>query len=274
MVQPIKFSIDATEICLRKKYKAEMKQKTTYILIILILTLSGCVAKRAGWPSEAPQETVVLLHGLGRSGVSMWLLEERLETAGFDVEVIDYKSMGTTPDEVIHSVSTQINEKCKDKSTIHFVGHSLGGLMIRSYFSKPENQYMLEKLGRVVMIGTPNSGTELVDTFKDSWWMALMGETALALGTGPEDLPAKLPVPPFKAGIIAGANGSWISDAIFEEANDGLVPVSSTQIVNMEDFIEIDVNHTMMRYDADVANQTIIFLKTGKFDRSENRTED
>ncbi len=249
-----------------------MKQKLIYVVVLALLIPAsfGCVSTPAGTPPDGLKETVVLLHGFGRNGKSMWLLQDRLESAGFDVVVIEYKSTGKSPEAVIDSVSSQINKRCRDKRNVHFVGHSLGGLMIRAYFSKPENKYMLEKLGNVVMFGTPNSGTALVDKYKDRWWLALMGKTALSLGTGFDDLPAKLPVPPFKAGIIAGSNGSFMSDPIFKESNDGIVGVSSTHISNMKDYIEIDVNHTMMRYNGEVARQTLSFLKTGKFIHSED----
>lgn len=195
----------------------------------------------------------------------MWLLKSRIEKAGYNVIALDYPSLGTEPEEVIDSVSTQINASCRKKTKVHFVGHSLGGLLIRVYFSKPENKSMLGRLGQVVMIGTPNSGSAVVDHFQNSWWMPLLGETTLSLGTTAHSLPGQLPPPPFRAGIIAGSNGLWVSDGIFNEANDGLVSVDSTRLPNMADFIEIDVSHSMMKYDNEVADQTVYFLKNGKF---------
>lgn len=232
---------------------------------LMILMMTGCAAHRELTPSATEQETVVLIHGLGRSAVSMWLMEVRIEKAGYDVVAVDYPSLGTTPDEVIDTVSAQIDACCRDKSKVHFVGHSLGGLLIRAYFSETDPAAMSNRTGQVVMIGTPNAGSAMVDYFRDSWWMPLLGETTLSLGTTANSLPGQLPPPPFKAGIIAGSNGMWLSDAIFEEANDGLVTVASTRLPNMADFIEIDVSHSMMRYDHEVAEQTIAFLKTGRF---------
>ena len=207
----------------------------------------------------------MLIHGLGRSAASMWLLKSRIEMDGYDVVSINYPSLRKEPGHVIDSVSMQINACCSDKTKVHFVGHSLGGLLIRQYFENPKNGSMLNRLGQVVMIGTPNSGTAMVDHFRDSWWMPLLGETTLSLGTAEKSLPGQLPPPPFKAGIIAGTNGMWLSDAIFNEANDGLVSVASTRLPNMADFIEIDVSHSMMRYDGEVAEQTVFFLQNGRF---------
>jgi len=241
--------------------------KLRYIItgLLVFVLIIGCTANRHPNPSAADRETVVLIHGLGRSAVSMWLLEARIEKAGYDVLALDYPSLGTTPAEVIDAAAMQINACCRDKARVHFVGHSLGGLLIRSYFANPENAAMMDRLGQVVMIGTPNAGSELVDHFRDSWWLPILGATTLSLGTTANSLPAQLPRPPFRAGIIAGSNGMWISDALFEEPNDGLVTVASTRLPNMADFIAIDVSHSMMRYDHEVADQTIEFLKNGRF---------
>ena len=243
-----------------------MKPIRSVTCFLVLVLLVGCTANREPHPSSANGETVVLIHGLGRSAVSMWLLETRIEKAGYEVITLDYPSLGTTPKKVSETVSHQIDTYCQGKKTkIHFVGHSLGGLLIRAYFARPESEGMLDRLGQVVMIGTPNGGSALVDHFRDSWWMPLLGDTTLSLGTTGKSLPGQLPAPPFRAGVIAGSNGMWVSDAIFNKANDGLVTVASTRLPNMADFIEIHVSHSMMRYDREVAEQTIAFLENGRF---------
>ncbi len=47
--------------------------------------------------------------------------------------------------------------------------------------------------------------------------------------------------------------------------DDGLVPVESTKLEGMTDFIEIEIGHSMMRYDKQVAEEIISFLKYGSF---------
>ena len=237
------------------------------ICFLFLALLTGCAASDTLNRPSPDQETVVLVHGLGRSAASMWLLKSRIESAGYDVVALDYPSLGTDPDEVIGTVAGQINSCCREKTKVHFVGYSLGGLLIRQYFAKPENEMVLAKLGHVVMIGTPNAGTAVVDRYRDSWWLPLLGKTTISLGTKEPSLARQLPPPPFAAGIIAGSNGSWFSDALFNEANDGLVSVTSTRLANMADFLEVDVSHSRMRYDREVADQTITFLQTGEFRR-------
>ncbi|MCM2678135.1 esterase/lipase family protein [Echinimonas agarilytica] len=211
------------------------------------------------------QQTVILIHGLGRSGKAMWLLESRLSRAGYSVITLDYSSLRAEPDDIIESVVEQLDECCKHASTVHFIGHSLGGLVIRAYLAQPESQKLNEKLGRVVMMGTPNSGTQIVNHFQHYAWFHWLGPATLSLSTDPTSFPNRLATPSFQAGIIAGTNGWLASNAIFNEPNDGLVAVAETHLPNMADFIALDVSHSMMRYNKEVASQTLYFLEHGRF---------
>lgn len=205
---------------------------------------------------------VVLLHGLGRSSSAMWLLARRLENAGFQVERIGYRSLDDPPEEILQVIDEKVTACCIGQShTVHFVGHSLGGLLIRAYLAEKP----VPDLGRVVVIGTPNKGSKLVDTFREDWWFSALGPTARALGTGSESLTAQLPPPSYPLGVIAGRSSAIPNDGLLPGADDGLVSVEQTKVSGMTDFVVIDAGHSMMRYDKDVANQTISFLKTGRF---------
>jgi len=212
--------------------------------------------------TDAKTETIVLIHGLGRSNTAMWLMAKRFKKAGYNVQRVGYDSLGQTPDQIQEEVSKQINDCCTQMTKpVHFVGHSLGGLMIRAYLGSNE----VENLGKVVLIGSPNSGTPVVDIHKDKWWMKLAGETASALGTESGGFPKSLPKPTYPLGIIAGiVESSPLSDAIPGD-DDGMVPVDSTRVEGMSDFIVVPTSHSMMRYNRAVFNETISFLRSGKF---------
>jgi hypothetical protein len=95
--------------------------------------------------------------------------------------------------------------------------------------------------------------------------MDLAGPTARALGTDAESFPASLPPPDYPVGIFAGVRlGSFRIDLI-EGDDDGLVPVESTKVPGMTDFIVVETGHAMMRYNEEVAMQTIAFLRHGRF---------
>lgn len=238
----------------------------TLLLVCSLFATVGCAETHFSSTKNAEQagETIVLIHGLGRSNVSMWMMDHRLEKAGYEVVRVGYNSLTQTPEEILQQVSDQINDCCaRLQQPVHFVGHSLGGLMIRAYLV--ENQ--VAHLGRVVLIGTPNTGTPVVDLFQDKWWMKLAGPTAMALGTQATSFPNSLPKPDYPVGVIAGIVERGPMTKKIPGDDDGLVPVESTRVEGMRDFVVIDTNHTMMRYDDEVLRQTIAFLRNGAFDQ-------
>jgi pimeloyl-ACP methyl ester carboxylesterase len=239
-------------------------------MLRLIAVLSLLIATQtwpggAIWSSKAvasERNVVVLLHGLGRSKSAMWLLAQRLETAGYQVESIGYRSLHRTPEQILTHLQSKVGNCCASSDTkIHFVGHSLGGLIVRAYLAKnkPPN------LGRVVLLGTPNSGAHLADLYGDKWWFKLLGPTAQFLGTGRDSLPRSLPAPDYPVGVIAGIANRVSNDHILPGDDDGLVSVESTKLEGMTDFVVVQTGHSAMRYSSAVANQVVSFLKNGRF---------
>lgn len=239
-----------------------MKYIAAFVLILAGLGVSTCAGERASAARDAAdQETVVLLHGLGRSEAAMWFLASRIEAAGFDVVRIGYDSLGAPPERILAAVSQKIDACCKGSPRpVHLVGHSLGGLIIRAYLAENE----LRTPGRVVLIATPNAGTPLVDAYRDSWWMDLAGPTAKSLGTDPDSFPNSLPAPDYPLGVIAGVRDARFVDLIPGD-DDGLVPLDSTKVTGMVDFTIVESNHLLLRYSQEVARQTIAFLRRGEF---------
>lgn len=234
-------------------------------LLLLMFFSAGCSmssATRADNLNAENRETVVLLHGLGRSSTAMWLLASRIEDAGYNVQRIDYDSFRTSPEQIIKSVEQDLAACCNPETgKVHFVGHSLGGLIIRAYLDRhPEADP-----GRVVLIGTPNHGTDFVDNHKDRWWMQLAGETALSLGTDINSFPNSLPVPDYSVGVIAAFRPDSMEQDGIPGADDGLVPVHSTFLKGMSDFLLVETGHSAMRYDKTIAEQTIYYLRYGHF---------
>lgn len=225
------------------------------------------VAASSKFKKAKASETVVLLHGLGRNKSAMWLLSYRLKDAGYKVERIGYRSLSNTPEQILLGLSQKVNTCCASKSQkVHFVGHSFGGLLIRAYLAR----HRVKNLGHVVLIGTPNNGTQVVDAFKDDWWFKLLGPVARSLGTGPEGFSKSLPAPDYPLGVIAGKSKSVLSKTFIPGDDDGVVPVDSTRVEGMADFVVVNTGHSTMRYNRDVARYTIRFLKSGQFRKTQS----
>lgn len=236
------------------------------LITALICLVCGCGVQ---WTSNARvdgiagrEQTVVLLHGLGRSKSAMWLLQSRLEDAGFRVCPIGYDSLRHSPAQILETIGVQIRGCAVQTATnTHFVGHSLGGLFVRAYLQ----DHQIANLGYVVLLGTPNRGSKIVDRFEDTRWLPLFGPTAMLLGTGEDSFPNSLEKPYYPVGVIAGVSDATVSSRFFSEPHDGLVTVASTKLNGMADFCIVETSHTMMRYDARVAHQVIAFLRNRHF---------
>lgn len=230
----------------------------------LLLALLAAAPAGAGEPAPAAEpETVVLLHGLGRTDRSMRPLEQRLSAAGFRVHNLRYPSTDHDPQALVDGIARQIEACCATATRLHFVTHSLGGILLRAHLADRRPAH----LGRVVMLAPPNHGSELVDALGDSklfeW---TLGATAQQLGTEPDSLPNRLPPPDYELGVIAGnASINPAGASVIGEESDGTVSVSSTQLAGMTDFLVVPHSHTLIMRSDEVAEQVIEFLRNGRF---------
>jgi pimeloyl-ACP methyl ester carboxylesterase len=230
-----------------------------FAMLCCSATESFLLAQTGAAPKK---ELVILLHGLGRGKSIMAPMGERLVKAGFDVSIVDYSSIGRSPEEILTDAADQINSFRSDTNqTVHFVGHSLGGLLIRAYLDSVN----IRTLGRVVLIGSPSKGTPFVDRFRDAWWLQLVGPAATSLGTDEKSFPRTLRPPYYPVGIIAGISTQINNDDFIPGEDDGIVPVESTKIEGMTDFVLVRVSHSSLPKNDSVIQHTIGFLRAGKF---------
>ena len=210
-----------------------------------------------------PSETVILLHGLGRSGRSFALMAGALRAAGFAVVNVSYPSTRAPIEKLVAHIDAAL-AKCADAERVHFVTHSLGGIVLRLWLS----QNAFPRLGRVVMLGPPNKGSELSDVFGLlPGFRRIVGPAGAQLGAGPRSVPNALGPVNFDLGVIAGDRGANpISGALLAKPNDGAVTVESTRIAGMRDHIVLPTTHTFMMNNPLVIAQTIGFLREGRFE--------
>ncbi|PIE43785.1 MAG: alpha/beta hydrolase [Gammaproteobacteria bacterium] len=211
-----------------------------------------------------PGEVVVLLHGLARTRNSLRILEFRLKREGFNTINLSYPSTKKTIEILASETIARALSLCPGGVRIHFVTHSMGGLLIRYYLLN----HSIGSLGRVVMLGPPNQGSEVVDRLKDMPGFKLInGKAGVQLGTDANSLPAQLGPVDFELGVIAGSRSiSCILSSLLPAQNDGKVSVDSTKVAGMKDHLVLPVTHTFMMNSRVVAAQVSHFLKTGAFE--------
>ncbi len=218
-------------------------------------------------PMAAHPDSVILLHGLARSDRSMGKLERALADRGYAVENIRYASTRKSIEALADEAIAPALARLPADAPVHFVTHSLGGILVRQYLYA----HRVDNLGRVVMLGPPNQGAEVVDKLRDfPGFRFIHGEAGLELGTGEGSVPNQLGAANFDLGVIAGTRSiNLLLSAMIPGPNDGTVSVESTRLEGMRDHVEMEVTHTFMMYDDAVIDQVIHYLEHGRFHREE-----
>lgn len=198
----------------------------------------------------------------------MRALEKSLVSKGFIVINHKYPSRKQTIEASAEDLAESIDACRKaDATSINFVTHSLGGILVRQYFQT----HQIAEPGRVVMLAPPNHGSEVVDHLKHwSLFQFLLGPAAVQLSTDPTSLPNRLAPIPLEIGIIAGTRSydPWFS-FFFDSPNDGKVTVESAQLKEMRDFITVDSGHSFIMNSKKSQNYIVKFLLMGHFSENE-----
>jgi triacylglycerol lipase len=200
--------------------------------------------------SEDP-DLVVLIHGLGRTKLSMLPLEWTLERAGYEVLNWGYRSTCCSISELAASLAADLDRVPDlDGRRVHFVGHSLGAIVVRALLASDPP----ERLGRVVMLAPPNRGSEAANRFAPhfGWLLRPLPE----ITTGRDNTIRRLSLPEAaEIGVVAGRF-------------DGKVSVEESHLAGETDHVIVPSAHTFIMARSDVRRLVIGFLGEGRFPRN------
>lgn len=233
-------------------------------MINKIVSVAIVVTSLCGFAGDAQaRDCVILLHGLARTAGSMDRMAAAFVSEGFDVANVDYPSRKHPVEELADLAVKKGLDKCPGDAKLHFVTHSLGGILVRYYLAHNE----VSRLGRVVMLGPPNQGSEIVDKLRDTPGYAFLnGPAGLQLGTDHDSIPLQLGAVNFELGIIAGTKSvNPILSQYLPNPDDGKVSVERTKVEGMKDFITVHHSHPFIMQSAEVVKQTISFIRKGRF---------
>ena len=213
-------------------------------------------------------EYVILLHGLGRFRQSMRRIEKHLKNLGYATINLAYPSTTKSIEMIAETHLERAVETCKASKAqkIHFVGHSLGGIIVRQYMQR----HSVPNGSRLVMLAPPNQGSEIVDLLRHIiFYKWFIGPAGHEIGQGPESIIRRLKPIGIEVGVIAGNRSmNPLFSMFLDGPDDGTVSVKNTMLPGMSDFIIVHSTHTFIVRHPVVIRQVGHFLMLGKFDRS------
>ena len=195
----------------------------TVLLLIAALALAACGTVR---PTGEPRDLVVLVHGMGRTTISMAPLAISLRRAGYRVLNVGYDSQGPSVAEIAQGVGAEVEAALADEPAprVHFVGHSLGTVAIRWLLIHDPP----ERVGRAVLLAPPNRGSHEADRLAGlvGWALPPIRELRTTGGTA-VDLGAP---PGVEVAVIAGARDGKVAveETCLEGAAHAVVPSAHT----------------------------------------------
>jgi triacylglycerol lipase len=245
-----------------------MTALTSVLLLLAMTTLLLVPESAPAAPTEtiSSRDCVVLLHGLGRTSLSMKGVEWYLKRRGYLVINARYPTSRISVEQISQRYLEPLlaSHIPRSAAKINFVTHSQGGILLRHYLSEHD----LPNLGRVVMLAPPNHGSEIIDRLKTTrLTRPFLGPSYLELGTDAEALPNRLGPVNFDCGIIAGDRSlNPLLSGMLTGPNDGKVTVASAQIEGMRDFLVLPFSHTWLMWRKTTLRQIQCFLETGRFE--------
>lgn len=213
-------------------------------------------------------EAVILVHGIIRSSKSFYKMDESLEKAGFAVVPFDYPSTQVSIEQAAEYLRSTVRS-LEGYSRIHFVVHSMGGLVVRASIRKQPDP----RIGRMVMIGVPNKGATMADKMKSNpLYRLLYGPAGQQLVSDPNGLIAELPTPQFEFAVVAGGRGTLEGfNPLVNGDDDGTVSVHNTRLPGAADFATVNCLHSFLMNNSSTIQMTVEFLNNGCLRKDGNR---
>jgi len=204
---------------------------------------------------EKKNEAIILVHGIWMKGPELFYIRYKLWRQGYTVYQFHYPSLFSTPEENADRLYQFVSTI--DSQVIHFVAHSLGGIVVNHLFKN----YEIEKTGKVVMIASPVNGSAVAAYLSQKKFRKyLLGKSIVKglLGDAPKWSNKR------KICMIAGTKslgaGRLLANKVMQVPNDGTVNLYETRLEHADESHERPLSHFLLLYSNDVVKIIINFL--------------
>ena len=204
--------------------------------------------------------SVVVVNGLWLADPALWLLARHVRRAGFRVYTFSYPSV--RQDLRRNAGLLQAFLARVPGETVHLVGYSLGGVIVRALF----HWHPQQRPGGVVLLGSPQTGNRPAQAMlRSRIGSKMMGSSVAELVAG---VPQQWGWPARETGIIAGSRSLGLGRLVAPLAtpNDGTVAVEETAVPGPYVRLVLPVAHFAMLLSPGVALQVGEFLRNGRFE--------
>lgn len=182
---------------------------------------------------------ILLVHGLGRTPLSMFGLAGALRRAGHHTRFFGYSPTFESVPRIVARLARLLRQFAQRGRPVGLVGHSLGGLLLRRALAEvPELN-----VRRFVLLGSPSvpaRAAQIASRFFPFRWLT-RGCGRFLCSSDAVPVPA---VPYTLVAGTAGPTGRW--SPFGNEPNDGLVSVAETRIVPADVPVLVPAMHTFL----------------------------
>lgn len=218
--------------------------------------------------SAHADQVVVCLHGLWRSVWAMEPMATHLNKEGFTTVNIPYASFRYELDEIVQRVRQQVQPWLDEGKQIHFVTHSLGGVVLKQLLENSLVDDEKKKIGRVVMLAPPHQGSEIVDWLRNSPVRYVLGPAGEFLSTTSMEQHSRSFPEDIEAAVIMGEKSAIpFFRKLLDASNDGIVSVKKGRLLGIKEFKVVDADHTFIASEPQVYQLVQQFLESGKLER-------
>jgi hypothetical protein len=190
---------------------------------------------------------VLLVHGMGRTPLSLFRLARHLRRAGHRPTVVGYVAAIERFPTIRDRVRSRLERAARSGRPYAAIGHSLGGLLVRAALGGWPAALPLPR--HVILLGTPSRPPRLARRLQRRWPYRLVNGECGQLLARP-DFFTGLPPMVVPCTIVAGTGGwrgRW--SPFGQDANDTIIAVDEAEMDGPAYLAQVPVRHTFMMND-------------------------
>jgi pimeloyl-ACP methyl ester carboxylesterase len=208
-------------------------------------------------------DITILVHGFNRGRRDMAYLQAGLRREGWHTRALNLPTLFGDMNDCVAAMSAQLDGITQRYRQVHYVAHSLGGLITFNFIRQTQQQ----NVGHCVFIATPHGGSHLAQLASQIPFYARVFKPVAELVPS-NDYDGCYADSGLTVGVIAGcSNSSLLGKLFLSPHSDGRVEVESVRLGAASDMILLPYGHKDIHHQKETLQRVLEFLKQGAFSR-------